>query len=59
MAGNIRYAFFLVAMIWAVPLLVRIDVEKGRADVREYGRARRSLWMASLYTSPRCGLDAS
>ncbi|KAG6915538.1 hypothetical protein DXG01_011003 [Tephrocybe rancida] len=36
--GNIRYAFFfLVVMIWlAVPLLARVDVERGRKDAREY-----------------------
>ncbi|KAF5376431.1 hypothetical protein D9615_008652 [Tricholomella constricta] len=36
--GNIRYAFFfLVTMIWmAVPILVNVDVEKGRKDAREY-----------------------
>ncbi|KAJ7119640.1 autophagy-related protein 22-like protein [Mycena epipterygia] len=36
--GNIRYAFFfLVFMIWsAVPVLMSVDVEKGRKDAREY-----------------------
>ncbi|RDB21916.1 Autophagy-related protein 22-1 [Hypsizygus marmoreus] len=36
--GNIRYAFFfLVIMIWiAVPILMVVDVEKGRKDAREY-----------------------
>ncbi|KAF7291487.1 Autophagy-related protein [Mycena kentingensis (nom. inval.)] len=36
--GNIRYAFFfLVGMIWAaVPVLSRVDVERGRKDAREY-----------------------
>ncbi|KAJ7471960.1 autophagy-related protein 22-like protein [Mycena latifolia] len=38
MTGNIRYAFFfLVLMIWAaVPVLMSVDVEKGRKDAREY-----------------------
>ncbi|TDL18163.1 MFS general substrate transporter [Rickenella mellea] len=38
MTGNIRYAFFfLVAMIWmAVPLLMSVDVEKGRSAASEY-----------------------
>ncbi|KAJ7640420.1 MFS general substrate transporter [Mycena polygramma] len=36
--GNIRYAFFfLVFMVWAaVPVLMSVDVEKGRKDAREY-----------------------
>ncbi|KAF7986890.1 hypothetical protein HWV62_12648 [Athelia sp. TMB] len=36
--GNIRYAFFfLVCMIWlAVPVLMSVDVEQGRADARAY-----------------------
>ncbi|KAI0072609.1 autophagy-type protein 22 [Panus rudis PR-1116 ss-1] len=36
--GNIRYAFFfLVFMVWsAVPILLNIDVERGRKDAREY-----------------------
>lgn len=36
--GNIRYAFFfLVFMVWlAVPVLLSIDVERGRKDAREY-----------------------
>ncbi|THG98828.1 hypothetical protein EW145_g7361 [Phellinidium pouzarii] len=36
--GNIRYAFFfLVAMVWAaVPLLVSVDVERGREDAQKY-----------------------
>jgi len=36
--GNIRYAFFfLVFMIWlAVPILMSVDVEKGRNDARAY-----------------------
>ncbi|KAH7925805.1 MFS general substrate transporter, partial [Leucogyrophana mollusca] len=36
--GNIRYAFFfLVVMIWlAVPVLLSVDVEKGRRDAGEY-----------------------
>jgi UMF1 family MFS transporter len=38
LTGNIRYAFwFLVVMIWvAVPVLVSVDVERGRKDAREY-----------------------
>ncbi|KAK0486577.1 autophagy-related protein 22-like protein [Armillaria novae-zelandiae] len=38
MTGNIRYAFFfLVFMIWAaVPILMSVDVERGRKDAREY-----------------------
>ncbi|KAI0773147.1 autophagy-type protein 22 [Trametes elegans] len=36
--GNIRYAFFfLVAMIWAaVPILMSVDVERGREDAQRY-----------------------
>ncbi|KAJ7186951.1 autophagy-type protein 22, partial [Mycena filopes] len=36
--GNIRYAFFfLVFMIWAaVPVLMSVDVERGRKDARGY-----------------------
>ncbi|KAF8064306.1 autophagy-related protein 22-like protein [Lyophyllum atratum] len=36
--GNIRYAFFfLVGMIWmAIPVLVSVDVERGRKDARGY-----------------------
>ncbi|KZP23908.1 MFS general substrate transporter [Athelia psychrophila] len=36
--GNIRYAFFfLVFMIWlAVPVLMSVNVEQGRADARAY-----------------------
>jgi len=36
--GNIRYAFFfLVFMIWlAVPVLMSVDVEVGRADAERY-----------------------
>ncbi|KAJ6558158.1 autophagy-related protein 22-like protein [Mycena capillaripes] len=36
--GNIRYAFFfLVFMVWAaVPVLMSVDVERGRKDAREY-----------------------
>ncbi|TFK68937.1 MFS general substrate transporter [Pluteus cervinus] len=36
--GNIRYAFFfLIFMIWvAVPILMSVNVEKGRKDAREY-----------------------
>ncbi|KAI0804700.1 autophagy-related protein 22-like protein [Irpex lacteus] len=36
--GNIRYAFFfLVVMVWAaVPVLVSIDVERGRRDAGRY-----------------------
>lgn len=38
MTGNIRYAFFfLVVMIWlAVPVLMSVDVQKGREDARVY-----------------------
>ncbi|EKM76305.1 hypothetical protein AGABI1DRAFT_63354 [Agaricus bisporus var. burnettii JB137-S8] len=38
LTGNIRYAFwFLVVMIWvAVPVLVGVDVERGRRDAEEY-----------------------
>lgn len=38
LTGNIRNAFwFLVVMIWiAVPILVGVDVERGRKDAREY-----------------------
>lgn len=36
--GNIRYAFFfLVFMVWAaVPLLISVDVDRGREDARAY-----------------------
>ncbi|KAH9850972.1 autophagy-type protein 22 [Lenzites betulinus] len=36
--GNIRYAFFfLVCMIWAaVPILMAVDVERGRDDAQRY-----------------------
>lgn len=36
--GNIRYAFFfLVAMVWlAVPILMSVDVERGRDNARQY-----------------------
>lgn len=36
--GNIRYAFFfLVFMIWlAVPILMSVDVDRGRKDAQEY-----------------------
>ncbi|GLB44510.1 putative vacuolar effluxer which mediate the efflux of amino acids resulting from autophagic degradation [Lyophyllum shimeji] len=36
--GNIRYAFFfLVVMIWmAMPILMSVDVDKGRKDARDY-----------------------
>ncbi len=36
--GNIRYAFFfLVFMIWsAVPILMAVDVERGREDAQRY-----------------------
>ncbi|PCH34818.1 MFS general substrate transporter [Wolfiporia cocos MD-104 SS10] len=36
--GNIRYAFFfLVFMIWsAVPILMNVDVARGREDARQY-----------------------
>ncbi|KIJ91754.1 hypothetical protein K443DRAFT_471088 [Laccaria amethystina LaAM-08-1] len=38
MTGNIRYAFFfLVVMIWlAVPVLMSVDVQRGREDARAY-----------------------
>lgn len=37
--GNIRYAFFfLTGMIWlAVPLLMSVNVERGRKDALDYG----------------------
>ncbi|KAI0697197.1 autophagy-type protein 22 [Cerioporus squamosus] len=40
--GNIRYAFFfLVVMIWsAVPILMAVDVERGRDDARHYTAGR-------------------
>ena len=36
--GNIRYAFlFLVLVVWAaVPVLLAVDVEAGRADAQAY-----------------------
>ncbi|KAI0919510.1 hypothetical protein AcW1_003257 [Taiwanofungus camphoratus] len=36
--GNIRYAFFfLVFMIWlGIPILMSVDVERGREDARKY-----------------------
>ena len=42
--GNIRYAFFfLVAMIWAaVPILMSVDVERGREDAHRYGSSGRA-----------------
>ncbi|KAL0948348.1 hypothetical protein HGRIS_010934 [Hohenbuehelia grisea] len=38
LSGNIRYAFFfLVVMIWAsVPVLLCVDVERGRRDAQQY-----------------------
>ncbi len=38
LTGNIRYGFFfLVAMVWAaIPLLLLVDVEKGRDDAEAY-----------------------
>ncbi|TRM58260.1 autophagy-related protein 22-like protein [Schizophyllum amplum] len=38
MTGNIRYAFFfLIVMIWlAVPILMTVDVERGRRDAQGY-----------------------
>ncbi|KAI0354428.1 autophagy-type protein 22 [Trametes cingulata] len=43
--GNIRYAFFfLVAMIWAaVPILMAVDVERGREDAQRYTTIARSV----------------
>lgn len=40
--GNIRYAFFfLVFMIWlAVPVLLSVDVERGRIDAQTYSVER-------------------
>ncbi|KAI0654316.1 autophagy-type protein 22 [Cubamyces menziesii] len=42
--GNIRYAFFfLVAMIWAaVPILMSVDVERGREDAQRYTSSGRA-----------------
>lgn len=36
--GNIRYAFFfIVVMVWlAIPLLLAVDVERGKEDARKY-----------------------
>ena len=36
--GNIRYAFFfLVLMVWsAVPILLTVNIEKGRSDAKAY-----------------------
>ena len=38
LTGNIRYGFFFVVfMIWlAVPILMSVDVERGRVDVESY-----------------------
>ena len=38
LTGNIRYAFFfLVLMVWsAIPILMCVDVEKGRKDAQAY-----------------------
>ena len=38
LTGNIRYGFFFVVfMIWlAVPLLLSVDVERGRTDAESY-----------------------
>ena len=43
--GNIRYAFFfLVGMIWsAMPLLMSVDVERGRRDARGYRFGEASM----------------
>lgn len=37
--GNIRYSFFfLVVMVWsAIPLLISVNVERGREDAQKYG----------------------
>lgn len=45
--GNIRYSFFfLVIMIWlAVPILLSIDIERGRQDAQKY--TYRGMW--SIY----------
>lgn len=42
--GNIRYAFFfLVFMVWAaVPVLLSVNIDKGRQDARDYV-SRRTL----------------
>ena len=44
LTGNIRYAFFfLVVMVWAaVPLLLSVNLEKGREDARSYAVERRA-----------------
>ena len=38
LTGNIRYGFFFVVfMIWlAVPILLSVDVERGRVDADTY-----------------------
>ena len=38
LTGNIRYAFFfLVFMVWsAVPILMSVDVDRGRKDAQDY-----------------------
>jgi UMF1 family MFS transporter len=38
LTGNIRYGFFFVVfMIWlAVPILMSVDVERGRVDAESY-----------------------
>jgi len=38
MTGNIRYGFFFVVfMIWlAVPILLSVDVERGRIDAESH-----------------------
>lgn len=38
LTGNIRYGFFFVVfMIWlAVPILMSVDIERGRVDAESY-----------------------
>jgi UMF1 family MFS transporter len=38
LTGNIRYGFFFVVlMIWlAVPILMSVDIERGRVDAEVY-----------------------
>lgn len=49
--GNIRYAFFfLVVMIWlAVPVLLSVDVERGRVDAQTYSVAREEMGMEASH----------
>jgi len=36
LTGNIRYAFFVIAMIWIAVPLWRMDAEKGRINAKNF-----------------------